>query len=104
MVFSDLRWRKRAGGRRILGQRGREGFHWFGEDAGNPVFLKLRLHHSPIEQDVDFRLGKLTRRQFVVSLATLAAGSLAAPGALAAPPASGGFRAVSVNHVTVKLA
>ena len=51
----------------------------------------------------DLECGKLTRRQFAVSLATLAAGSLAAPGALAAPPAPAGFRAVSVNHITVKV-
>jgi len=30
----------------------------------------------------DLERGKLTRRQFAVSIATLAAGSLAAPGAL----------------------
>ncbi len=35
----------------------------------------------------DLERGKLTRRQFAVSLATLAAGSFAAPGALASPPA-----------------
>src|ERR1017187_7123677 len=51
----------------------------------------------------DLERGKLTRRQFVVSLATLAAGSLAGPGALATPPAPADFRAVSVNHVTVRV-
>jgi catechol 2,3-dioxygenase-like lactoylglutathione lyase family enzyme len=45
--------------------------------------------------------GKLTRRQFAVSLATLAAGAFAAPTARASPPA--GFRAVSLNHVTVRV-
>ena len=50
----------------------------------------------------DLESGKLTRRQFAVSIATLASGSLAAPGALAAP-APAGFRAVSVNHITVKV-
>ena len=49
----------------------------------------------------DLERGKLTRRQFAVTLATLAAGSLAAPRALATPPA--GIRAVSVNHITVKV-
>ena len=49
----------------------------------------------------DLECGKLTRRQFAVSLATLAAGAFAAPGALASPPA--GFRAVSLNHVTVRV-
>jgi hypothetical protein len=48
----------------------------------------------------DLERGELTRRQFAVSLAALAAGSLAAPGALAAPPTPAGFRAVSVNHMT----
>src|SRR6266404_1692924 len=50
----------------------------------------------------DLECGKLTRRQCAVSLATLAAGTLAAQGALAAPgPAS--FRAVTINHVTVRV-
>lgn len=51
----------------------------------------------------DLERGKLTRRQFTASLAALAAGTFAAPGALAAPPAPTGFRAVSLNHVTVKV-
>jgi catechol 2,3-dioxygenase-like lactoylglutathione lyase family enzyme len=49
----------------------------------------------------DLERGKLTRRQFAVSLATLAAGAFAAPGAVAAAPAE--FRAVSLNHVTVRV-
>jgi catechol 2,3-dioxygenase-like lactoylglutathione lyase family enzyme len=49
----------------------------------------------------DLERGKLTRRQFAVSLATLAAGAFVAPTALASPPA--GFRAVSLNHVTVRV-
>jgi catechol 2,3-dioxygenase-like lactoylglutathione lyase family enzyme len=51
----------------------------------------------------DLERGKLTRRQFTASLAALAAGTFAAPGALAAPTAPTGFRAVSLNHVTVKV-
>lgn len=51
----------------------------------------------------DLERGKLTRRQFAVSLATLAAGTFATTGALAAPPERTGFRAVSLNHVTVKV-
>jgi catechol 2,3-dioxygenase-like lactoylglutathione lyase family enzyme len=51
----------------------------------------------------DLERGKLNRRQFAVSLATLAAGAFAAPGALATPPAPTGFRAVSLNHVTVRV-
>jgi catechol 2,3-dioxygenase-like lactoylglutathione lyase family enzyme len=51
----------------------------------------------------DLERGKLTRRQFAVSLATLAAGAFAVPSALAAPPAPAGFRAVSLNHVTVRV-
>ena len=50
----------------------------------------------------DLERGKLTRRQFAVSLASLAAGASAVPGALAAP-APTGFRAVSINHVTVRV-
>jgi catechol 2,3-dioxygenase-like lactoylglutathione lyase family enzyme len=50
----------------------------------------------------DLERGKLSRRQFAVSLALLAAGGSAVPGALAAP-APTGFRAVSVNHVTVRV-
>jgi len=48
----------------------------------------------------DLEQGKLTRRQLAVSLAALAAGTAAVPSALAAPT---GFRAVSINHVTVKV-
>ena len=51
----------------------------------------------------DLERGKLTRRQFAVSLATLAAGAFAAPTALAVPPAPAVFRAVSLNHVTVRV-
>jgi catechol 2,3-dioxygenase-like lactoylglutathione lyase family enzyme len=47
--------------------------------------------------------GKLTRRQAAVSLATLAAGTFAAPGAFTASAEPTGFRAVSLNHVTVRV-
>lgn len=47
--------------------------------------------------------GRLTRRQFAVSLASVAAATFAAPNAIAAPAAPKGFRAVSLNHVTVKV-
>jgi catechol 2,3-dioxygenase-like lactoylglutathione lyase family enzyme len=46
--------------------------------------------------------GKLSRRQLAVSLAALAAGAYAVPTALAVP-APTGFRAVSLNHVTVRV-
>jgi len=46
--------------------------------------------------------GKLSRRELVVSLAALAAGASTAAGAPAAP-AKTGFRAVSINHVTVRV-
>jgi catechol 2,3-dioxygenase-like lactoylglutathione lyase family enzyme len=48
----------------------------------------------------DLEHGKLTRRQLAVSLAALAASASAVPGALATPT---GFRAVGINHVTVKV-
>jgi catechol 2,3-dioxygenase-like lactoylglutathione lyase family enzyme len=51
----------------------------------------------------DVKHGRLTRRQFAVSLATLTAGALATPGALAAPPELTGFSAISLNHITVKV-
>jgi catechol 2,3-dioxygenase-like lactoylglutathione lyase family enzyme len=51
----------------------------------------------------DFERGKLTRRQFAVSLAAVAVDTFAAPGALAAPLEPAGFRAVSLNHVTVRV-
>jgi catechol 2,3-dioxygenase-like lactoylglutathione lyase family enzyme len=51
----------------------------------------------------DLERGKLTRRQFVATLASLSAAALAVPGALAAQPAPAGFDAVSVNHITVKV-
>ena len=47
--------------------------------------------------------GKLTRRQFAVSLASMAAATFAASDALAAPEKPKGFSAVSLNHVTVKV-
>jgi catechol 2,3-dioxygenase-like lactoylglutathione lyase family enzyme len=50
----------------------------------------------------DLERGKLNRRQFAVSVAALAAGASAVPGALAAS-AQTGFRAVSINHVTVRV-
>jgi len=50
----------------------------------------------------DLAHGRLSRRQFAVSLAALAASAPLAPAALAAPAATG-FRAVSINHVTVKV-
>jgi catechol 2,3-dioxygenase-like lactoylglutathione lyase family enzyme len=51
----------------------------------------------------DLERGKLSRRQFAVSLVALAAGSFTSPGALASPPAPQGFRAVSLNQVTVRV-
>ena len=51
----------------------------------------------------DLESGKLNRRQFAVSLASLAAGAFASPSALASPPPPTGFRAVSLNHVTVRV-
>src|SRR5712692_7872894 len=50
----------------------------------------------------DLKRGKLSRRQFAVFLAAVAAGAYAAPAALATP-APTGFRAVSINHVTVRV-
>jgi catechol 2,3-dioxygenase-like lactoylglutathione lyase family enzyme len=55
------------------------------------------------EMLADLKRGRLTRRQFVVSLAALTAGMLATPGALAVPPESTGFPAISLNHITVKV-
>jgi catechol 2,3-dioxygenase-like lactoylglutathione lyase family enzyme len=51
----------------------------------------------------DLEHGKINRRQFAVSLAAFAASTFAAPAALAAPPAPTGFKAVSLNHVTVRV-
>jgi catechol 2,3-dioxygenase-like lactoylglutathione lyase family enzyme len=51
----------------------------------------------------DLERGKMTRRQFALSLAALAAGTFAAQGAVAAKPEPTGFRAVSLNHVTVRV-
>src|ERR1700722_6062091 len=48
----------------------------------------------------DLEHGRMTRRQLAVSLAALAVGASAVPVALAAPTQ---FRAVSINHVTVKV-
>ena len=73
-----------------------EGVHDSGEER-QPMIETIERMLTDLER------GRLTRRQFAVSIATLAAGSLAAPGALAAPLAPAGFRAVSVNHITVKV-
>jgi catechol 2,3-dioxygenase-like lactoylglutathione lyase family enzyme len=51
----------------------------------------------------DFESGKLSRRQFAVSIAAMAAGALPGAGALAAAAEPAGFRAVSINHVTVRV-
>jgi catechol 2,3-dioxygenase-like lactoylglutathione lyase family enzyme len=51
----------------------------------------------------DLERGKLTRRQFAVSLVNVAAATFAVPGALAAPEKPTGVRAVSLNHVTVRV-
>jgi catechol 2,3-dioxygenase-like lactoylglutathione lyase family enzyme len=51
----------------------------------------------------DLKRGKVSRRQFAISLATLASGTLAAPGVLTAQEKPIGFRAVSLNHVTVRV-
>jgi catechol 2,3-dioxygenase-like lactoylglutathione lyase family enzyme len=50
----------------------------------------------------DLDHGRLSRRQFVASLAALATSASVAPGALAVPMPTG-FRAVSINHVTVRV-
>src|ERR1700681_3473210 len=50
----------------------------------------------------DLEHGKLSRRQLAVSLAALAAGASAVP-ATVATPAPTGFRAVTINHVTVRV-
>jgi catechol 2,3-dioxygenase-like lactoylglutathione lyase family enzyme len=50
----------------------------------------------------DLERGKLSRREFAVLLTALAAGASAGPSSLAAP-AQTGFRAVSINHVTVRV-
>jgi catechol 2,3-dioxygenase-like lactoylglutathione lyase family enzyme len=51
----------------------------------------------------DVRRGRLTRRQFALSLAALTAGTLTSPGALTSPPVPTGFPAISLNHITVKV-
>jgi catechol 2,3-dioxygenase-like lactoylglutathione lyase family enzyme len=51
----------------------------------------------------DLERGKLTRRQFAVSLASVAAATFATPCALDAQEKPIGFRAVSLNHVTVRV-
>jgi catechol 2,3-dioxygenase-like lactoylglutathione lyase family enzyme len=47
--------------------------------------------------------GRLTRRQFAISLAALTAGSFATQGAVADPREPTGFPAISLNHITVKV-
>ncbi len=47
--------------------------------------------------------GRLTRRQFAASIAALATAALAPSQTPAVPADVGGFRAVSLNHVTVRV-
>ncbi|MGB6745397.1 MAG: VOC family protein [Terracidiphilus sp.] len=51
----------------------------------------------------DLERGKLTRRQFAVSVAGVATAALSAPATLAASAGSTGFRAISLNHITVRV-
>ena len=51
----------------------------------------------------EVKRGRLTRRQFAISLAALTAGSFATQGAVADPPEPTGFPAISLNHITVKV-
>lgn len=51
----------------------------------------------------EVKCGRLTRRQFAISLAALAVGSLATHGASAAAPPPTGFPAISLNHITIKV-
>jgi catechol 2,3-dioxygenase-like lactoylglutathione lyase family enzyme len=51
----------------------------------------------------DVKHGRLTRRQFAISLAALTAGSFATQGAVADPREPTGFPAISLNHITVKV-
>src|ERR1700722_6515558 len=56
-----------------------------------------------IEQTlIDFEAGRVTRRQAVFALTALTAGAVAVPSAIAAP-AGGELKAVSINHVTIKV-
>jgi catechol 2,3-dioxygenase-like lactoylglutathione lyase family enzyme len=51
----------------------------------------------------DLERGKISRRQFAVSLAAVAATTFALPGVSAAQEKPTGFHAISINHVTVKV-
>jgi catechol 2,3-dioxygenase-like lactoylglutathione lyase family enzyme len=51
----------------------------------------------------DLEHGKITRRQFAVSVASAAAAAMAAPAATLAQAGPTGFQAISVNHVTVRV-
>jgi catechol 2,3-dioxygenase-like lactoylglutathione lyase family enzyme len=73
---------------------GRRYLRWRKED---PVIDTIERMLSDLE------CGRLTRRQFAVSLASLAAGAFAAPGGISAQVKPPGFQAVSLNHITVKV-
>lgn len=51
----------------------------------------------------DLESGKLNRRQFAVSVAAMAASAIPGAGAIAATAEPKGFKAVSINHVTVRV-
>ena len=75
----------------------------------NPIFhgnlfreyKRTRMIETIVRMLSDLEGGKLSRRQLAVSLAALAAGAYAVPGALAAPAT--GSRAFTINHVTVRV-
>jgi len=51
----------------------------------------------------DLERGKLSRRQFAASVAAVAAGALPGVSALPAVAQPAGFKAVSINHVTLRV-
>jgi secreted PhoX family phosphatase len=51
----------------------------------------------------DMERGKLTRRQFAISLVATAAGVAATRGTLAAPPEPTELQTIRLNHVTVSV-
>jgi catechol 2,3-dioxygenase-like lactoylglutathione lyase family enzyme len=51
----------------------------------------------------DLDTGRLSRRQFALTIAALAAGALGAPRAFADAPKTPGMKATSINHISVRV-
>jgi len=71
--------------------------------GGAGVAIGRAVYQDPDPAGMAALVAALVRGQRDLRDVTLAAGAFAGPGALASPPPPTGFRAVSLNHVTVRV-